>query len=38
MAQESNKQSLIFDIKQSEITEKKQKGERQVMREIDPNE
>lgn len=38
MTKESNKKSLIFDKKKSEITERKQKVERQVMRKIDPNE
>lgn len=38
MTKESNKKSLIFDVKKSEITQRKQKVEKQVMRKIDPNE
>lgn len=38
MTKENNKKSLIFDVKKSEITQRKQKVEKQVMTKIDPNE
>lgn len=33
-----NKKSTILDVKKSKTAQRKQKGERQVMAEIDPNE